>query len=138
MDVAARGDVEVVLRDFFESDDSAEFLFFPPGFERVGDAEDSVVGKIVFRVAFGELATGVEEEELAFAVVGLGLVEKENNAGGGGVIEKILWQINDAFDEVLFDEPFAHVFFFVGVRVAGAAGGGAGVEYDGSSTGFVQ
>ena len=84
-------------------------------------------------ITLRELAAGVEEKEFAFAVGGLGIVEKENNARRGGVVEKIFRQVDNAFDQVLLDEPFAHVFFFVRIGVAGAARSGAGVENDGGA-----
>ena len=90
-------------------------------------------GMIVLRVAFGELAAGVEQEELAFALLRLGLVQEEDDARRGGVVEKVFRQVDDALDQVLLDEPVAHVFFLVGVGVAGAARGGAGVEHDGGA-----
>ena len=138
MDVAAGRDVEIVLGNFFAADDAAVFFLFPPRFESFGDAQDRVVGQVVFRVALGELAAGVEQKDFALSFVRLRLVEHENNARRGGVVEKIFWQVDHAFDQVLLDEPSANFFFFVRVRVARASGGGAGIEDDGGTAFGIQ
>ena len=68
MDVTAGRDIEIVLGDLIARHDAAEFFFFAPGFESVCDPEDSVIGQIVLRVAFGEFAAGIEQEEFALSV----------------------------------------------------------------------
>jgi hypothetical protein len=62
-----------------------------------------------------------------------GLVQEQHDARGGGVVEEILGQVEDALDEVLVDEPLADGLFLVGAGIARAAGGGAGVEDDGGA-----
>ena len=92
---------------------------------------DGFAGKIILRVALRELAAGIEQEEFASTILRLGLVEQDDDARRAGVVEEVLRQVDDAFDQVLLDEPAADVLFLVAVGVAGAAGGGAGVEDDG-------
>jgi len=133
VDVAAGGDVEIVLRDLLAADDARVFLHFLPPAEGPGDAADGVLGDVVLRVALGELAAGVEQKELVLALLRLGPVQHEDDAGSGGVVEQVLRQVDDALDDVLLHEPAAHVLFLVGVRIAGTARGGAGVEHHGGA-----
>ena len=133
VDVAAGRDVEVVLRNLLAGDDAAVFLHLAPRLEGVGDAGDGVLRDVVLRVALGEFGGGVEQEKFSFALLRLRLVQEEDDAGRGGVVEQVFRQIDDALDEVLLHEPAAHVLFLVGVRIAGAARGGAGVEHDGGA-----
>ena len=90
-------------------------------------------GDVVLWIAFDKLPTGVEEEKLTSSLFGLRLVEHDDDTWRGGIVEKIFRQVDDAFDQVPFDKPFANVFFFVRIRVAGTARGGAGVEYHGGA-----
>ncbi len=113
------------------ADDAAVFLHLAPRFKGVGDACDGIFRDVVLWVAFSELGGGVEQEEFAFALLGLRFVQEEDDAGRGGVVEKIFRQVDHALDEVLLHKPTAHVFFLVGVGIAGAARGGASVEHDG-------
>ncbi len=133
MDVAAGGDVEVVLRNLVAGDDAAVFLHLAPRLEGIGDPGDGVLRDVVLRVALGELAAGVQQEKFPLALFRLRSVQEENDAGRAGVVEQVFRQVDDAFDEVLLHEPAAHVLFLVGVRIAGAARGGACVEHDGGA-----
>ncbi len=123
MDVAAGGDVVVVFRKLGVIDDEAKFvLFLPPG-ERIGDALDAFGRDEVLGVAFFEDLTGVDEEDFALPGFGLGPVEEEDDARGGGIVEEVFGQVEDAFYEVVVDEPLADGFFFVDAGIARAAGG---------------
>ena len=59
MNVAAGRDVVIVLRNLFAAHDAAELVFFAPGFEGLGNAQDGVVGNVVLGVALLEFAAGV-------------------------------------------------------------------------------
>ncbi len=135
VDVAAGGDVVVVFRKLGVIDDAAEFFLFLPPDEGVGDALDALVRDEVLGVALFEDLAGVDEEDLALSGLGLGPVEEEDDARGGGVVEEVFGQVEDALDEVVVDEPLADGFFLVGAGIARAAGGGAGVEDDGGAAG---
>ena len=76
---------------------------------------------------------GVEEEQFALPVLRLGLVQEQDDAGRGRVVEEIFRQVDHAFDQVLLDEPAADVFFLVRVCVPLTAGGGASVEHHGGA-----
>ena len=67
----------------------------------------------------------------------LGLVEKEHDARGGGVVEEVFGKVEDALDKVFVNKPLADGFLLVGAGVARAAGGGAGIENDGGATGLM-
>jgi hypothetical protein len=133
VDVAAGGDIVVVFLELGEVDDAAEFFLFLPPDEGVGDALNAGLGDEVLGVALFEDLAGVDEEDPALPGLGLILVEKEDDAGGGGVVEEVLGQVEDALDEVVVDEPLADGFFLVGAGIARASGGGAGVEDDGGA-----
>jgi hypothetical protein len=70
--------------------------------------------------------------------LGLGLVQEQNDAGRGGVVEEVLGQVEDALDQVVVDEPLADGLLLVGAGIARAAGGGAGVEDDGGAAFVVE
>jgi hypothetical protein len=133
VDVAAGGDVVVVLLQLGVVDDAAEFFLLLPPDEGVGDALDAGVGDEVLGVALFEDLAGVDEEDLALARLGLGLVQEQHDAGGGGVVEEVFRQVEHALDEVVVHEPLADGLFLVGAGIARAAGGGAGVEHDGGA-----
>ena len=97
-----------------------------------------VVRDEVLGVALFEDLAGVDEEDLALAVLRLGLVQEEDDARGGGVVEEVFGQVEDALDEVVVDEPLADGLFLVGAGIARSAGGGAGVEDDGGAAGVVE
>lgn len=61
-----------------------QFIRLLPGDEGIGDALDVGVGDEVFGVALGEELAGVDEEDFALAGLRLGLVQEEDDAGGGG------------------------------------------------------
>ena len=138
MDVAAGGNVEVVLGDFLTGDDARILLLFLPRSEGVGYADNGVSGDVVLRVALAELAARVEQEEFALPLLRLCLVQHDNDAGGAGVVEEVFRQIEHALDQVLLHEPAAYVLFLVGVRVAGAARGCAGVVHYGGAAFVIQ
>src|SRR3546814_14011214 len=50
-----------------------------------GDAGDGVVGQVVLGVALAELAAGVDQHDLAAAVLRLVPAQHNNSPGGGGV-----------------------------------------------------
>jgi hypothetical protein len=87
---------------------------------------------------FSKTWDGVDEEDLALARLRLGLVEEEHDAGGGGVVEEVFGQVENALDEVVVDEPLADGPFLVAAGIARSAGGGAGVEDDGGATFVIQ
>ena len=134
VNVAARGNVVVVLLELFEVDDAAEFFLFRPPNQGVSDTLNAGLGDEVLGVALFEDLAGIDEENLPLPSVGLVPVEKEDDAGGGGVVEEVLGQVEDALDQVVVDEPLADGFFLVGTGIARAAGGGPGVEDDGGAT----
>ena len=67
----------------------------------------------VFGVALFEDLAGVDEKDSSFSVPGLRLVEEEHDARGGGVVEQIFRQVEDALDQVVVDEPLADSLFLV-------------------------
>ena len=138
MDVAAGGDVVVVVLQFGVGDDAAEFFLFLPLDQDVGDAGDACGRDEVLGVALFEDLAGINEEDFASPGFGLGLVEEEDDARGGGVVEEVFGQVEDALDEVLVNKPLADGLFLVGAGIARAAGGGAGVEDDGGTAGGVE
>ena len=71
VDVAAGGDVVVVLLELGEVDDAAEFFLFLPSDEGVGDALDAGLGDEVLGVAFFEDLAGVDKEDLTCPSLGL-------------------------------------------------------------------
>ena len=83
MDVAAGGDVEIVLGDFFSGDDARILILFLPRGESVGDADNGVVGDVVFRVALVELAARVEQEEFALPLLRLCPVQGQGGSNLG-------------------------------------------------------
>jgi hypothetical protein len=117
MDVAARGNIVVILCDLVASDDPAVFLDFLPGEERFANADDALPWDVVLRVPFNELAAGVEQEHLSGAILRFGAVQDNDDARGGGVVEQVFRQVDHALDEILLDEPFADLFFLVGIGV---------------------
>lgn len=133
MDVAAGGNVVVVFPQLGVIDDAAEFFLLRPPDQRVGKTLDAFLGNEVLGVALFEDLAGIDEEDLALALLRLGLVQKQHNAGGGGVVEEVLRQVEDALDQVAVQEPLADRLFLVGAGIARAAGGGAGVEDDGGA-----
>lgn len=138
VDVAAWGDVVVVLLQFDVIDDAAElFLLLPPD-EGVGDALNAFVRDEVLGVAFLKDLAGVDEEDFSFAVLQLGLVQEQDDAGGGGVVEEVFRQVEDALDEVVVHEPLADGLFLVGASIARAAAGGSGVEDDGGAAFVIE
>ena len=54
-------------------DDAAELLLFPPVDEGVGNAADSLVGNVVFRVPLLEHPAGVDQENFPLALLRLGI-----------------------------------------------------------------
>ena len=134
VDVAAGGDVVVVLGNLLAVDDAAVFLLFLPRREGVGDARGwrrpgcSSSGR-PWRTRW----LALRRKSLPLRSFGLALFRNEDDAGGGGVVEEVFRQVDDALDEVLLHEPAADVLFLVGVGIAGAARGGAGVEHDGGA-----
>jgi len=85
VDVAAGGDVVVVLFQLGVIDYAAEFFLFLPPDEGVGDALDALIWNEVLGVALFEDLAGVDQEYPALAFLGLGLVQEQYNARGGGV-----------------------------------------------------
>ena len=61
MNIAAGGDVVVVLGQFLKGDDAAEFFFFLPVDKGVGDAGDALGWDEVLGVALFEDLAGVDE-----------------------------------------------------------------------------
>ncbi len=118
VDVAAGGDVVVVLLQLGVIDDATEFFLFFPSDEGVGDALDAVVGDEVLWVSLFEDLAGVDEEDFTLSGLRFIPVEEEDDAGGGGVVEEVFGQVEDAFNEVVVDEPLADGFFLIGAGIA--------------------
>ena len=118
-------------------DDAAEFFFFLPFDQNLNDVIDALGRNEVFGVALLENPAGIHEEYFALPGFWLGLVEEQHNARGGGVVEEVFGQVEDALDEVMLNKPLADGFLLVGASVARAAGGGAGIEDDGGATGLM-
>src|SRR3546814_14679104 len=57
-----------------------------------GDAGDGVVGQVVLGVALAELAAGVDQHDLAAAVLRLVPAQHNHYPGGGGVVEQVVGQ----------------------------------------------
>ena len=87
---------------------------------------------------FSKIWPALTSSALSLSVLRLGLVKEEHDARGGGVVEEVFGQVEDALDEVVVHEPLADAFFLVGSHIAGASGGGAGVEDDGGAALVVQ
>src|SRR6185312_831592 len=100
---------------------------------RASNTTDGVFGKVVFRVALAEFAAGVDQHDLALAILWLVPAQHHDDAGGGGVVEQVVGQQDHAVDQVVFDEPAADVAFLVLVLAAAAAGDRTGVEYHGGA-----
>lgn len=138
VDVAAGRDVVVVLLQLAVVDDAAEFFRFLPADEGVGDALDALNGDEVLGVALFEDLGGIDEQDLALARLRLGLVQEQQDARSGGVVEQVFGQVEHALDEVVVDEPLADGLFLVGAGIARSARCGAGVEDDGGPAGGVH
>ncbi len=74
---------------------------------------------------------GVDEEYLASSGFRLSLVEKQDDAQRGDVVDRSFRAVEDALDKVVVREPLADGLFLVGAGVARTAGGGASVQDDG-------
>src|SRR5258707_437625 len=122
------------LSDLIKRDDAAVFLYFRPRLENVGDANYRIIRKVVLRIAFGVLATCVKQKELALPLSCLFLIQNDDDAGRGSVVEKIFRQIDNTLDKVLLHEPATHVLFLVGAGVARTARGSSSVEHNGGAT----
>ena len=118
-------------------DDAAEFFFLLPLDQNLGNTVDACGWDEVLGVALLENPAGIYEERFALPGFWLGLVEEEHDARGGGVVEKVFGQVEDALDEVLVHKPLTDAFLLVGASVARAAGGSASIEDDGGATGLV-
>ena len=80
MDVAAGGDVVVVVLQFSVIDDAAEFFLFLPSYQGVGDAGDALGRDEIFGVALFEDPAGIDEKDLALPRFWFRLVEEEDDA----------------------------------------------------------
>ena len=138
MDVAAGGDVVVVLLQLGVVNDAAEFFFFLPPDERVGDAVDAFGRDEVLGVALLEDLAGVDEENLTPPGFRLDFVEEEDDAGCAGVVEEVFGQIEDALDEVTVNEPLADFTLFVLVFVSRTSRSGSGIEQDSGSALLIE
>src|SRR5262249_19181028 len=101
--------------------------------ERVGDAYNRIIRQVIFWITLGEFLRGVDEKQLALTLCRLGFVQHQYNARRRGVVEEIFWQINDAFDEILFNEPTTYVSFPAPIRIAGTTGSRPSVKHNGSA-----
>ena len=138
VNVSAGRNIEVILLNLLAVDDARVPLHFLPSSERVGDATDSVLWNVVLRVALGEVATGVQQEEPILALLRLGLVMHDDDARRSRVVEEILRQVDDTFDQVLLDKPAADFFLFIRIRFAGATRSGTGVDNHGGAARWIK
>src|ERR1700719_4475419 len=89
-----------------------------------------LAGMKFFGSPFSTTWLALMRNSFTLAVFGLGPVQKEQNAWSASVVEKVFGQVDDAFDEVLLDEPLADGPFLILVGVAAATGSAARVEDD--------
>jgi hypothetical protein len=138
MDVTGRRNVVILLAHLLAADCQGEFLLVLPRLERFGYAVDAGGGDEILRIAFLNHLAGVDQEDLVLAVLWLGLIQEQKDTGGAGVVEQVRRQVDDAFDQILLDEPLPDAFFFVLVGGAATAGRRASVEDNRGPTGGVQ
>ena len=94
VDVAAGGDVVVVLLQLGVLEDAAEFFLFGPADEGVGDTLYACLGDEVFGVALFKDLRSIDEEDLALALLRLRLVQEQHNTRRGGFVEKVFGQVS--------------------------------------------
>ena len=88
--VARRGEIVVVLCYFLGGADLDEVRHVFAGNERVGNLVNTVLGNVVFRLAFLEFGAGVDEDDFALTRLRFLTVEDNDDAGRGHVVEKIV------------------------------------------------
>src|SRR5712692_289074 len=92
LDVARRREVVVVLGDLFDAHGLDETLDVLASMKGGGDFLDGIVRDKVLRSPFLELAARVDQDDLASPVLWFLAIEDNDDAGGGGVVKKVVWK----------------------------------------------
>ena len=87
MEITAGGDVEVILGNFFASDDTAILLLLLPPVERAGDALDASSARKFLGSPFCESTVALMRKSLLLAAPsGLGLAQERCTMPGAVVL----------------------------------------------------
>ena len=125
-------EISVLRADFLQRSDAGEAGFVLELLVGFDDALDVVVGEEALGAFAGDFVDGVDEQDSAFARLGLGRAADDDAGFHRRVVEEVRPKAEDAFDEVGFDELAPHLRFFLAeenaVREEDGAAAGLGRE----------
>ena len=98
--IAAEVEVPVVgVLDFCEGHAAGVFLLLNAMLENVDDLLDVLGPELVLLLALGELAVGIDEEDVVALLVGDGLVQDDDDRRDAGAVKQFGRQPDDGFDD---------------------------------------